>query len=248
VLLDAALLYAGDGSVLSHWTAAQCWKLRTPKRAEIHVTTPAEHQVRPVAGRLVPHRSSALVIAGQRVRGGRALTSLDRTVIDIAAATGSRREIRAMTADVVQRGLTTPRRLATELAQRPTMPGVRLLNDVLAAVSEGAHSVLEIELAAHLAASPLPAPLRNARVAGASGAGYRADALWPHARLIVEVDGREWHLSPDDWERDLERMADLTDAGYLLLRFSAAAIRRRTQQTLAIIARQLARRVTYVGA
>jgi very-short-patch-repair endonuclease len=87
----------------------------------------------------------------------------------------------------------------------------------------------------------VPDSLADAPVVGASGRAYRVDNLWPGQKLIVEVDGREWHLSPDHWERDLERAADLIDAGYTVLRFTAAAIRRRTVQTVAVVARQLGR-------
>jgi very-short-patch-repair endonuclease len=91
-----------------------------------------------------------------------------------------------------------------------------------------------------MATGGVVAPLHGAPVHGRSGQCYEVDSLWPEKRLIVEVDGREWHLSPDDWESDLDRMTDLVDAGYRLLRFTAAAIRRRTNQTLATIRRQIA--------
>lgn len=101
--------------------------------------------------------------------------------------------------------------------------------------------MLEIELAELLANSELPAPLMNPPVLGASGRQYRTDALWPDVAVIAEADGREWHLSPDDWEGDLERMADLTDAGFIILRFTAKAIRQRGVETVQLIDRQLRR-------
>jgi hypothetical protein len=33
----------------------------------------------------------------------------------------------------------------------------------------------------------------------------RPDAWWPDAGVVVEVDSREWHLSPADWKRTLAR-------------------------------------------
>ncbi|MEP7053784.1 MAG: DUF559 domain-containing protein [Actinomycetota bacterium] len=239
--MNAALLYAGEGSVLSHWTAAQIWNFRIDKHDEIHITMPQEHQVTSVPGRLVAHRSGHLTAAVQRTKNDQPLTSVERTAIDLACCITGRNDIRALAADVVQRGITTPRRLATELARRPSLPGVGTLGEVLVAVGDGARSVLEIELRARLLASTLPAALANKSVAGASGRVYWVDNLWPDARLIVEVDGREWHLSPERWEHDLDRMADLTAAGFTLVRFTANAIRRRTQRTLDLIATHLAR-------
>lgn len=241
VQLDAALLHAGGLAVLSHWTAAEIWRLRDVSRQEIHVTTPLERDVTDVPGRLIAHRSRDLTRAVRRTRGGRCVTSLERTVVDLCATADSRREVRALAADVVQRRLTIPSRLVTEMGRRPSLPGLEVLADVLVSVSDGARSVLEVEMRSHLIASGLPAPTRDAAVAGASGREYRVDNLWSDTRLIVEVDGREWHLSPDDWERDLERMADLVAADYRVLRFTATAIRRRTVETIATIARELSR-------
>lgn len=241
VLLDAALLHAGPDSVLSHWTAAAVWRMRTPSCPEVHITTPLTSHIANVPGVLATHRSADLMASVRRIRGGRPVTSLERTVVDVTAAMDSLSDIRSCAADVVQRGLTVPRRLVDELARRPSLPRSGRLADVLLAVSDGARSVLEIELAELLANSELPAPLMNPPVLGASGRQYRTDALWPDVAVIAEADGREWHLSPDDWEGDLERMADLTDAGFIILRFTAKAIRQRGVETVQLIDRQLRR-------
>ncbi|MDQ1710419.1 MAG: hypothetical protein QOG49_1804 [Frankiaceae bacterium] len=240
VQLDAALLYAGPHALLSHWTAAELWKLRDVARPEVHVTAPLRRDVADVPGRLVAHRSADLGDAVRRTRDERAVTALERTIVDLCTTIGSRREVRALAADAVQRRLTVPSRLVREIGRRPSLPGLKTLADVLGAVSDGARSVLELELREHMATGGVVAPLHGAPVHGRSGQCYEVDNLWPEKRLIVEVDGREWHLSPDDWESDLDRMTDLVDAGYRLLRFTAAAIRRRTNQTLATIRRQIA--------
>ena len=31
------------------------------------------------------------------------------------------------------------------------------------------------------------------------------DAWWPDVGVAVEVESREWHLSPEDWERTMRR-------------------------------------------
>lgn len=247
VLLDAALLHGGPDAVLSHATAAEVWRLKSTGDPAVHITTPLTRHVADVPGVLATHRSADLTASVRRVRGGRAVTSLERTVIDLTTSMVSITHVRACTADAVQRGLTVPGRLVTELARRPSLPGIAQLAEVLLAVSEGARSVLEIELAHLLASSGLPAPQFNPPVVGASGREYRADALWPDVSVIVEADGREWHLSPEDWERDLERMADLTDAGFTLLRFTATAIRKRATNTVQIIERQLGRQSLRTG-
>ena len=54
---------------------------------------------------------------------------------------------------------------------------------------------------------------------------YLADAWWPEAGGAAEVDSREWHLSPADWERTLRRHARLTAHGILVLHFTPKQIR-----------------------
>ena len=51
------------------------------------------------------------------------------------------------------------------------------------------------------------------------------DAWWPEAGLAVEVDSRRWHLSPEDWERTMERHARFGSHGIVILHFSPQQIR-----------------------
>lgn len=240
VQIDAARLHAGPESVVSHWTAGETWGFRLDRRAEVHLTVPEEWRVADIPGKVRVHRSADLGDEVCRTRDGRLVTTVEHTLVDIVVTSGSQRFVRATTADVVQRGRTVPAKIVAELARRPSLPGLATLADVLVAVSDGARSVLEAELREHIARSDLPPALHNVSVTGRSGRSYAVDTLWPAANLICEVDGREWHLSPDDWERDLERMVDLTDTGFVVLRFTAAAIRRRTRHTLDVIGRRLA--------
>jgi very-short-patch-repair endonuclease len=47
--------------------------------------------------------------------------------------------------------------------------------------------------------------------------GYRADVLFKAARLIVEVDGWEFHRTREAFEADRWRRNELELAGYLVL-------------------------------
>ena len=59
----------------------------------------------------------------------------------------------------------------------------------------------------------LPAPLVNHRVLG-----HERDFVWPHARLVVEVDGGPYHAPLAAREHDHERDAELVLAGWRVLR------------------------------
>ena len=62
-----------------------------------------------------------------------------------------------------------------------------------------------------------------------------ADAWWPAAGVAGEVDSREWHLSPEDWQKTLSRHARMTALGLLVLHFTPGQIRREPAQVVATI-------------
>jgi very-short-patch-repair endonuclease len=61
----------------------------------------------------------------------------------------------------------------------------------------------------------LPPPAVNTWVGG-----FEVDALWPAQRLIVELDGYEFHRTRAAFERDRARDGELQLAGYRVLRFT----------------------------
>ena len=78
---------------------------------------------------------------------------------------------------------------------------------------EPTRSVLEREFVALVKAHGLPMPTLNTRVNG-----YEVDAYWPEHRLVVELDGHEFHRTRGAFERDRIRDAELQLAGYRVLR------------------------------
>jgi len=64
-------------------------------------------------------------------------------------------------------------------------------------------------------------------------AGYEVDMLWSEQRLIVELDGYEYHRSRKAFERDRKRDAALLAAGLHTLRVTA---RRLDDEPTAILA------------
>jgi very-short-patch-repair endonuclease len=62
-----------------------------------------------------------------------------------------------------------------------------------------------------------------------------AETWWPEAAVVTEVDSREWHLSPADWEQTLRRHARLTVHAILVLHFTPRQIRTEPAQVAATI-------------
>jgi very-short-patch-repair endonuclease len=66
-------------------------------------------------------------------------------------------------------------------------------------------------------------------------AGHRVDAVWREAGLIVEIDGVGTHHTPVAFDRDRASSAELTTAGWKVLRFAAARLKYRPLTVLARI-------------
>jgi very-short-patch-repair endonuclease len=50
--------------------------------------------------------------------------------------------------------------------------------------------------------------------------GFLVDAYWPQARLVVELDGYEFHRGRDAFERDRRTQVRLRSAGCAFLAFT----------------------------
>jgi hypothetical protein len=57
--------------------------------------------------------------------------------------------------------------------------------------------------------------------------------------VAAEVDSREWHFSPDGWERTMLRHARMTAAGVLVLHFSPRQVRTALGEVVAATAAAL---------
>ena len=61
------------------------------------------------------------------------------------------------------------------------------------------------------------------------------DAWWTDAGVAGEVESREWHLSPRDWERTLARDARMSAYGIIVLHFPPQRLRTEPQAVAAEI-------------
>lgn len=155
-----------------------------------------------------------------------------RAVADAARELGSLRQVRAVTADAVQRRCCRLAELAEELAHAP-MRGSAWLRQALAEVADGVRSVAEADLRDLIMRSGLPRPMFNARLFAGERFLGAVDAWWPDAGVAAEVDSREWHLSPEDWERTVVRHTRMGRYGILVQHFTPRLIRHEPGQVVA---------------
>jgi hypothetical protein len=147
-----------------------------------------------------------------------------RAVADTARLLSSITEVRAVVAAAVQRGAAQIRHLARELDAGPRN-GSAHFRAVLAEVAAGVRSAAEAELLALIKRARLPVPLFNPRLYVGGSFLAMPDAWWEEAAVAVEVDSRQWHISPRDWERTLARHARMTAQGILVLHVPPARLR-----------------------
>lgn len=219
--LWAAVLRAGPEAVLSHQTAAELDRLTDRPSTLIHVMVPGEQHVAKIPGICV-HRSRRLAAARHPSRIP-PRTRIEETVLDLTQI--------AQTFDVAfdwlcracGSRLTTPGRLLSGMAARRQMRWRGELQDVLADVSSGAHSYLEIRYVRHV---ELPHGLPRARRQVSLVRQKRRiylDNLLEEYRICIELDGRAAHPDAERWH-DIHRDNASAADGIITLRYSWADI------------------------
>ena len=157
-----------------------------------------------------------------------------RAVADAARELGSFREVRAVAADAVQRRRCRIDQLAEELAHAPVRQSA-WLRRTLAEVADGVRSAAEGDLRSLIRTAGLPAPIFNARLYVGPDFLAVPDAWWPDAGVVVEVDSREWHLSPEDSQRTVRRVPRMNALGIIMLHVTPQRIRTEAEKIVADI-------------
>ena len=217
-----ALQCAGAGSVLTGTAALAHHGIRVRESSPIVVLVPAgkARQSRSFVRIWATTRMPEFVFTDGAVRFAEAA----RAVADAARELGSFREVRAVAADAVQRRRCRLDQLADELAHAPVRQSA-WLRRTLAEVADGVRSVAEGDLRDLIRGEGLPPPLFNARLYVGPEFLAVPDAWWPDRGVVVEVESREWHLSPEDWERTLRRSTRMSALGINVMHFTPQRIR-----------------------
>jgi len=206
----AAVLAGGADAALSHTSAGALWQIVDQLPGPPHVTVPGGRHRR--LG-VVFHRGRDLDRAGT-VHKCIPVTTPSRTILDLAAVLSARRLGQAVEKadrhgflDVIEltrlcettHGRKGTGRLRSVLADHRPFPDTR--------------SELERRFLRLCDRARLPKPAVNVPVEG-----LEVDCLWPAKRVVIELDGYEFHRGRAAFERDRRRDATLQLAGYRVLR------------------------------
>jgi len=205
----AAVLACAPNGVLSHGSAASLWGIYD------RWWTPFEVIVETARRRpgIRVHRA-ALAKADVRRHLGIRVTSPARTIFDIAPRLTDKALTRAVNELRIER-LLKLEQLAELAARLPRHRGASRVKPLIETPRGPTRSELEDRFAAFAARFDLPPFEFNARVAG-----YEVDVLFPAQRVIVELDGFEFHGTRQAFEKDRERDATTLAAGYRTVRIT----------------------------
>jgi Protein of unknown function (DUF559) len=213
------------GSVLSHVSAAAAWGLLSMPRQVECVTRPGSGGPRRHGG-VLAFRSSTLdgdVVTNREVP----ITSVPRTLLDLARTVGDRALARALR-EAVRLKLTTLAMLGDRLGHYRGRRGAGRLALTIARYAglplERARSGAEIGALELLRGANRPLPRLNARIAG-----EEADLSWPTIKLIIEIDGGPFHL---DVGEDARKERIWKRAGWSVRRISSDDVYERPERLL----------------
>ena len=226
----AAVLYAGRGCVVTGIAALQRHGVRVPMSETVDVLIP-EATKRQSAGFVRTHRTIRMPEQPLLANGIRWAPAA-RAVADAARGELDLRDVRALVADAVQQRKCTIEQLGAELGEGPRQ-GSAALRAALEEVADGVASVTEGDLRKLIKSGRLPEPMYNPQLYAGDDFIGQPDAWWRDAGVAGEVDSREWHLSPAQWERTMSRHARMSAAGIIVIHVTPRRLRLEGAKVLA---------------
>jgi predicted transcriptional regulator of viral defense system len=235
-VLWGAVLRAGPGAVLSHYTAAELFRLTDRPSALVHIAVPGDRCVERIPGIVVRRSARASVAAHPALTPPR--TRLEETVLDLAGAAATLDDACGWITRALGRRLTTQAQLQEAMARRARLRWRRQLAQALTAEWSGVHSSLEYRYLRNVERPHrLPRGTRQARARQGRGTIYR-DVLYEQYALAVELDGRAAHPGDQRWP-DIQRDNAAAADGILTLRYSWFDVTERPCQVAAQVAQVL---------
>ena len=211
-----ALFIGGDGSALSHQTAAWLHGLDGFSRPKILDVS--------VVGGLPRARE---LVNFHRWRGGRGrpvlrnglpVTSLERTVVDLAGVlTPEALELALDSAQRKYRKFPTWLDKHVKPIKRRGTPGLTALIELIALRGGDGptDSPLEVKVLRRLRKAGLVAHLKQFEVYELNGDYVmRLDFCWPHLKVALHVDSYLWHSQRERFDRDARQRSRLSALGW----------------------------------
>ena len=217
----AAVLAGGPRAVASHQTAAMLHGFAHARRGRIHLTVTGTTPRR--LPRVVVHRSLTLDAQDRGVVGSISVTSVARTLVDVAG-TWSERQLGRAADQAMVLGTLDPDELHEVVGRLGPAPGRVISKIRRVAAARGpemrrAASTPEGRVARLLADSGFRVAQQFRVVVG--GEAFFLDAAIPDRRIAVEYFGFDPHRTRSAFGRDHRRARLLASTGWTVLVFTA---------------------------
>lgn len=239
--LLAAVLACGEGTVVSHGSAAELLGLWDKTPVLVNVIAPSQ------AGRKIDgvrwHRVPLPEPDELTVREGIPCTSVSRTLVDLAGSLGEKWLQRLVEQAAVLRTLDVA--CVDRVLARGRRRGAPQLRAILApwrGEDEKAprlRSRLEARVLPVFVGAGLPRPKCNVKL-WIDGHSLEVDLLWKERGLVIETDGEETHGTRAAFQRDRWRDQVLTAAGYRVARITWRQLEDEPASVVARVQRMLA--------
>jgi very-short-patch-repair endonuclease len=228
----AAVLGAGEGAALSHLAAAELRRVWRLHASVIDVVGPARRRLGPSVRVHACRNLDPRAVTRFR---GIPVTTIPRLLVDLSDVLPAH-ELANVIHEAAFRGWFNERAMRDAMARANGRHNLHVLEAALhlrATGSAGTRSGPEIAFLSLLQAAGLPQPRVNTHLRG-----HEVDFHWPDARLAVEVDG-PGHHRPRTKREDALRDRVLREAGYEVLRFTDADLRKRSATVASALAARL---------
>lgn len=203
-LTMAAALAGGPGALVCQRSAAATHGLSDDTRSVVDVLVAGKRRNRPG---IVFHESRVIHRQDRAVVDGIPVTSVARTLLDIAEVVPRRKLVHALERAEKLRVFDLAE-LHDVMARSPGRRGLKALTAAIKEIEPEAqytHEGMERLFVAFCRRYKIPIPAMNVAVEG-----YTVDAYWREHNLIVELDSWEHHRTPRAFEADRRRDAALT--------------------------------------
>lgn len=214
------MLACGPTAVLSHRVALALWGLRPSPPAPYDVTIVSAGGRRKPGIRL--HCVRALHPDDRLILDAIPVTSVARALLDYSE-TATRQELRLALEAADRRERLDSREIRALIARSPGRATTRLADGLsdLVGPAPWSQSEFERQFLMLVREAGLPEPQLNAPFGQ-----HPVDAYWAQARLVVELDGYNFHSGRAAFERDRARDIATTLAGLRTIRLTQRRIER----------------------
>ncbi len=235
------VLSVGATAAASHDTAAFLWGLIPQEPDVIHVVVRRWRREHRVAARV--HESLDFIPRDRVLKDGVPITVPSRTIVDLGAT--SKWKVEAALSRGIRAGLFTIEEVAAFVDRvarrgRRGVGVIRPLIDYHRVAGGRTESPLEDLFLRLLVEREIELPECQYLVHDRNGSIVcRADFAYPKQRLIIELDGREYHSDSDGFQSDRDKQNRTQALGWTTLRFTWFDLTSRRDHTISTVVRTL---------